>query len=591
MRKLFLSIIAVAAMAMSGFAQCNELFFSEYIEGSSNNKAIEIYNPTGSAIDLSDYAILRLNGGVSTTDTFYLSGSLASYDVYIVANASANAAILALKDTTGSATNFNGDDALTLFKISTQTALDIFGTPGIDPGTNWTVGSGASSEYTLVRKSTIKGGSLDWTTGVNEWDVYPQNTTTYLGSHTSDCYVPPTPEVGFKATSATFKENAGMVSVNVGIASPSSTVATTVEVVITGGSATNGAEYSATSPTTLTFAAGSSSNETFDITLNDNTMASGNSTIMLTLRNVSSGALLTADSTMTITIEDDDYLVAKIKDVKVNAADFNIANKGQKVEVTGIVYGIDFDGNAGISFTIIDSTAGVNIFNFNDVSDYVVTEGDEITVRGKMDFYNGLTEVFADSIKVNSSGNTLKDAVMVSKPSEETESDFIVIDRVWVADTNTVWPDNGNVWMTNGTDTFQVRIDRDASDIVGQPIEWDTLKITGIGGQFDNSSPYNSGYQIFPRKLSDIEKYRNAGIKEFTLSAKVFPNPTEGVVYIESVENLTSIRVFDIQGNVVSKTSANGLNAIVSLENLASGMYLIEINAEKSSALKRVVLK
>ncbi len=40
-------------------AASSELFFSEYIEGSSNNKALEIYNDTGAAIDLADRRLQR----------------------------------------------------------------------------------------------------------------------------------------------------------------------------------------------------------------------------------------------------------------------------------------------------------------------------------------------------------------------------------------------------------------------------------------------------------------------------------------------------------------------------------------------------
>ena len=78
MRKLFiLATMAITAPAI--LAQCNELFISEYIEGWSNNKAIEIYNPTGSAIDMSDYQLERYsNGATSAQDNqeVVLSGTI-----------------------------------------------------------------------------------------------------------------------------------------------------------------------------------------------------------------------------------------------------------------------------------------------------------------------------------------------------------------------------------------------------------------------------------------------------------------------------------------------------------------------------------
>ncbi len=57
-----------------------------------------------------------------------------------------------------------------------------------DPGTNWAVaGTGATSEFTLVRKSAIVHGSTDWSSSAgtdalnSEWVVYPPNTYDYLG--------------------------------------------------------------------------------------------------------------------------------------------------------------------------------------------------------------------------------------------------------------------------------------------------------------------------------------------------------------------------------------------------------------------------
>ena len=57
---------------------CSELFISEYIEGSSNNKCIEIYNPTDAAVDLSSYQLaFYFNGNNSPSNPqIQLVGSL-----------------------------------------------------------------------------------------------------------------------------------------------------------------------------------------------------------------------------------------------------------------------------------------------------------------------------------------------------------------------------------------------------------------------------------------------------------------------------------------------------------------------------------
>lgn len=179
---------AVFADAVSSNA--TDLFISEYIEGSGNNKAIEIYNGTGASVDLSNYTVyLYSNGATDATQTLALTGTLANNDVYVIANASANATILGLADATDAVTNYNGDDAIALYNTSTSSHVDIFGRIGEDPGTAWTSGSHSTVDKTLVRKSTVSGGvttnpSSGFPTLATEWDVYNQDYVDKIGFHT-----------------------------------------------------------------------------------------------------------------------------------------------------------------------------------------------------------------------------------------------------------------------------------------------------------------------------------------------------------------------------------------------------------------------
>jgi hypothetical protein len=196
MKKIFTFFAITLGMLVSihdASAQgCTNLFFSEYLEGSSNNKAIEVYNPTNNVINLSDYKMYRYNNGSLTpTDSLQMVGTLAPGAVYVAGNPTAIAAITGLADTLHTITFYNGDDAMVLKQLSTNTILDIIGIVGVDPGVNWAVGTGATSEFTLVRKIGVNGGNTNWVTAATEWDVYPQNTSTFLGSHTiTPCCLP-----------------------------------------------------------------------------------------------------------------------------------------------------------------------------------------------------------------------------------------------------------------------------------------------------------------------------------------------------------------------------------------------------------------
>ena len=177
-------------------ASTPDLFISEYLEGSSNNKAIEIFNPTSSSVDLSNYRVVRSNNGADSIQYIQpLTGSLAANQVFVLANPQADPTILAVADIdTGAITFYNGDDYMALEKniAGVWTPIDVIGILGEDPGTSWAVAgiTPGTAEKTLVRKDVILFGTTDWAASAgtdsvsSQWLVYPQNTFTFIGNHT-----------------------------------------------------------------------------------------------------------------------------------------------------------------------------------------------------------------------------------------------------------------------------------------------------------------------------------------------------------------------------------------------------------------------
>ena len=92
-RRALLTIALLVTACGAGTARGTpaDVFFSEYIEGSSNNKALEIYNGTGATVDLvaGDYTVqMYFNGSTSAGLTIPLTGTaLADGDVYVVSAA------------------------------------------------------------------------------------------------------------------------------------------------------------------------------------------------------------------------------------------------------------------------------------------------------------------------------------------------------------------------------------------------------------------------------------------------------------------------------------------------------------------------
>jgi hypothetical protein len=189
----------VADTSFGVVSGCNEPFISEYVEGSSNNKALEIYNPTAVPVNLSSYKICTYYNAGPSAGVFQLSGTISAYGTHVVAHASAAAPILAVAQQTqpggtGTALQFNGNDAVALFKYSgtDSVLIDMFGVKFQNPTNGWTDPSGAvvTENRTLVRKPQVRQGR---TTNLNvfipteEWNVFPENTFDFLGGHVSEC--------------------------------------------------------------------------------------------------------------------------------------------------------------------------------------------------------------------------------------------------------------------------------------------------------------------------------------------------------------------------------------------------------------------
>jgi hypothetical protein len=232
-RTLLVLATIISSMTFAQIVDCNELFISEYVEGWSNNKALEIYNPTNTSIDLSQYMVIRYSNGstnVTADNAVQLTGLLAPHDVHVAVleqldpngtgqdapiwdSLQVRADAFYCPDyNTSTAFYFNGNDAVVLAKgtisnIPESTLIDVFGKIGEDPGIAWTsdfpytgAGEEITKDHSMIRKPSILSGEtnpiISFFDPLLEYDSIPPvvdvggqlyGNWASLGSHDCDC--------------------------------------------------------------------------------------------------------------------------------------------------------------------------------------------------------------------------------------------------------------------------------------------------------------------------------------------------------------------------------------------------------------------
>ena len=331
-----------------------------------------------------------------------------------------------------------------------------------------------------------------------------------LGSDTTftltmiDNETPPDTTVNFNPIAISANEGDGTVDLTIEIGQLSISGTTfTVDVQLATGDAADLDNYTTQ---TVSFASTGTTTQTLTLNITDDMLVEGTETLTFTLVNPSTGLTLGTNTTATLTLTDNDAPTYTIADLTTVDALGNPDSLGVDVELDVVVMGINYGDAPTVNFYIHDGTGGMGVFSSNSFG-YTVNEGDNITIRGTVEFFNGLTQIGSvDTIFTTTSTNPLPAVTVVTSLGESEEGELVKLENVTVidqSDWNTGVGSGFNVDVTNGTDTFSVRIDKSA-DLYNMVIPGCVLDVTGIGSQFDNSSPYTSGYQLLPRYTADI---------------------------------------------------------------------------------------
>lgn len=471
-----------------------DLFFSEYVEGSSHNKALEIFNGTGATVDLTGYQIWRIsNGGdwmEGESNAVDLSGALADGDVFIVCNSSASPEILAVSDLIGTtATYYNGNDAVGLAKNGVL--IDAIGTDGTDPGdAGWSVAGteSATVNHTLIRKEIITEGTTNWalSAGTNtddsQWIVMEQDDISNLGFHAAggeDTYPP---------------------IVNSANAHSLTSVEVSFNESLDETSAENVSNYLITG---LTVDNAELNGNKVMLTTSEQT---AETTYTITISNVEDlvGNTIVAGSTVTFTgYVESDY--DSIADIQNDTSSW----EGQTVNIHGIVtIGVNSIQTDRTNAYIQDNSGrGINIYDSSVINE--LQRGNEVEITGTVTQYNNTTEITNPQVTLISENN-----------AEPTAQNFELANANNFSLEGTLLKVTGEIRdVYSGGGGTNLNIEDEAGNSLTVRV-WDTtgidideftvgyfLSAIGVGSEFSDKMQVTVGYEDQLMEATNTPKY------------------------------------------------------------------------------------
>ena len=382
--------------------EASDLYFSQYIEGTSNNKALEISNGTGTDVDLSGYTIeLHANGKSNATSTISLTGTLADGEVLVLYHSSASETLKSVAGEnalSASVCNFNGADGDYIVLIRDGTEIDVIGSK--------TEQSPNHANVNMIRKASITEPSATY--NADEWDF------TSISEDSVDAYANLSEPTSGSSTTPT---------VAAPQASPQSgAVASGTEITLT--CATSGASIYYTLDGSDPSEADNEARELYN---------EGNKPEITSACTLKAVAELNGEHSAVQSVE---YTIATIQDISVTLE----ADSGE-FTVKGVVTLVD-----GQNIYLQDSTGGICARVSGSPSD--VSLGDTLIATGSRGEYNGLPQLNSATY-TESTGLEL--AATTKTIGELTTSDictYVQIENVTVTD---VYDNNGQYQNPNIT--------------------------------------------------------------------------------------------------------------------------------------------
>lgn len=542
----------------------SDLIISEYLEGSSNNKAIEIYNGTGADVDLAAYSLMKqTNGSGDYKNEQVLTGTLANGETFVLVNSQASDELKALGNMESNVTSFNGDDAVALFKNGEK--IDEVGIFDGGEDNMW------GKDVTLRR---IYGEGPTATYDETEWEEGDFDDYSDLGRYSADTEAP-------------------VIEMVTGEASDPTTIMVHFSESLDAASAANVANYSLDNGATVDSAIYEEGRTYVVLRTSSLTPATEYTITVNGVADRSGNATSNATYTFTFGYIDVENLAAlnALRDSYAEGQAYRITNPVVVTAVIGKFGSGQNTTNVWVQDQGCETTVGHSMMLYRIEENAANLEVGSVinNLIGQLTVYNDLVEMqYIDEASMEITGETA-DVVVTTVTISELKGEnalnyqnaLVRINDVVFAETGT-FEQNTSYNISDGNATMVFRTNREGS-YLGEEIPSDAVDVIGYIGW------YNGQCQILPRMREDIGATA-ANEPASRIEVAVYPNPTDGELNVRT-DGRFDLNVYSISGSLI--LAQEGLNgeARIDLSGLSKGVYVLEVKTTEGTAVNKVVVR